>query len=1549
MKRIQSTLTEALRRLHPSAPRSSKFAVLTLTVLLCSFFIALPTVFVSGNMQKGAPPPPPQGKGSQEGKEAKGRDNGPGFAFHSSEAVGFAVTPALRDLKPASLTQEEIDKFRSHRDDRPKNEANAKRIRNFDSTKTGPIRDSALNNLKHKATDINAVTNPIQNFDGPDADLLPALFGGRFAPPDTNAAVGPNHVVITTNSMVQIFNKSGVAAGPAVRISALLAGIANAADDDGDPIVLYDSLADRWLITQFNLRFTNNQMHMHMAISTTGDPTGSYFAYDFLTNPGRFVDYPHLGVWPDGYYMASNDFTPPGVAPFIGAGAYTFERAKMLVGDPTAKIIGFNLPPTEGGLLPSNFQGFTPPPAGTPNLFIEFDADEFGAATDLIRVFEFRPNYANPPGSTLTQLPDIPVAAFDARQPASRADIAQPAPGEGLDGISDRLMHALNFRVLPGGLQSFVFNWTVNVSGVLPGSSATFQAGVRWMELRRDAGSGALTINQQATYAPGSPDPTGRDLWMGAVAQDGEGNIGLAANAANITATPSILNPTAIYTGRLTADPLNSLPQGEVDAFSAVTKGVQTATANRWGDYSSLFVDPADECTFWAAFEYVDSPTATFDWNTRIFSFKVNPTCVTAPKGTFSGTVTNCNTGLPIQNAVVTTTNGFIRQTDAAGLYSITAAPGTYNVSVTAPGGFNTVNGMVTVTDGGNAIFNACLVPSAIITSGGATIVTEGCTPANGAIDPGETVTVSLCVQNVGAANTVNLVGTLQATGGVTSPSGPQNYGVVVAGGPPVCRNFTFTASGACGGTITASLQLQDGATDLGTVTYTFTLGTQAIALTQNFDGVVAPNLPAGFLATQGVNVPGAPLWVTSSAGNPPPPADTAPNSIFTPDPNNLLDNRIDTPSIPIVSSAAVLTFRNNFNLESTFDGGVVEISIGGGPFTDIITAGGSFVAGTQAYNSTISVNFASPIAGRQAFSGNSGGFVTTSINLPAAAAGQNAVIRFRMGSDNSVAAVGWRVDTITVTDGFNCCTQSIVPCAENFDGVTAPALPANWTAATAIDCVNSNPWATTTNTPDTAPNAAFVNDPNCISDERLDSRQFPIISAAAVLSFRRNNNLENGFDGMVLEISIGGGAFQDILAAGGTFGVGGYNGVISVNFGSPIAGRQAWTGNSAGYVTTTVNLPAAANGQSIVLRWRRGSDSSVSGVGAFIDTISITGSNCGAACTSITCPANVTQSNDPNQCGAVVNYPAPTTGGVCAAPTCAPASGSFFPVGTTTVTCTTTGPPQQTCTFTVTVNDTQPPTITCPANITQSNDPDQCGAVVNYPPPTVSDNCPGVGVPGCAPASGSFFPVGSTTVTCTVADAVGNTASCTFTITVVDTQPPMITCPPNQTAVTDQNACPSANCLVVNFPPPVASDNCPGVVVVCNPPAGSCFPVGVTTVTCTATDTAGNTATCSFTVTVFDVALQDDSDPSIILLWNSITGQYRFCCKGTVFTGIGKSTIQGCVFTLQHNPADRRVLGRVDKAVHAGSGSLQSPAGTTRCVITDRNTLNNTLLPACQ
>ncbi len=343
----------------------------------------------------------------------------------------------------------------------------------------------------------------------------------------------------------------------------------------------------------------------------------------------------------------------------------------------------------------------------------------------------------------------------------------------------------------------------------------------------------------------------------------------------------------------------------------------------------------------------------------------------------------------------------------------------------------------------------------------------------------------------------------------------------------------------------------------------------------------------------------------------------------------------------------------------------------------------------------------------------------------------------------------------------------------------------------------------------------------------------------------------------------------------------------------------------------------------------------------------------------AITCPSNITQSTDPNQCSAVVTYPAPTVtdncpcngsgpakkkkgklGQACVA-VCTPPSGSTFPKGTTTVNCTVsdTSGNQSTCSFTVTVNDTQAPSITCPANITRSTDPNLCSAVVAYPAPVVSDNCPGVGAPVCNPPSGATFPKGTTTVSCTVSDASGNQASCSFTVTVNDTQPSSITCPAN---ITTQTPNPGDACVVVNYPPPVFGDNCPGATVVCTPPSGSCFPLGTTTVTCTATDMSGNTATCTFKVKVFDLCLQDDSNPNTVLLINSTTGDYLFCCNGVIFTGKGKMQIQGSTFKLTHTPSDRRVLATVDESSHKGTASIQAPPGTTRCTITDRNTQNN-------
>ncbi|HEY3492477.1 MAG TPA: proprotein convertase P-domain-containing protein, partial [Solirubrobacterales bacterium] len=483
-----------------------------------------------------------------------------------------------------------------------------------------------------------------------------------------------------------------------------------------------------------------------------------------------------------------------------------------------------------------------PPAAGSPGLFAYFTATEFGDPADGIRLFAFNADFANPGSSSFVELAESPVvvAAFDPRSPTGRDDIEQPAPASSaafLDSIADRLMFRLQYRNF-GTHESLVVNHTVNVSGVAPTTPALHQAGVRYYELRRPI-AGAFSVNEQATFAPDS-----HNRWMGSAAMDGSGNLAVAYSASSLT-----LHPSLYYAGRLASDPPNGLFQGEGILITGT--GVQTNTGSRWGDYSALSVDPSDDCTFWFTSEYYTAASqaaSSVGWLTRIGTFNL-PDCTPAQSGTIQGTVRNSLSGLPIPGARVETSNGYIRITDAAGNYSMTVAAGTYDMTASATNYLGDSATGVTVSNGGTTVQDFFLGPIPIVQAApGAAVTAEGCGTGNGAIDPGETVTVSLPVRNVGTANTTNLVGTLLPGGGVTSPGPAQNYGVVVAGGPSVSRSFTFTASGACGGTVTASLQLQDGANNLGTVTYTFTLGSlnpiaQTITASSGDISVAIPDL----------------------------------------------------------------------------------------------------------------------------------------------------------------------------------------------------------------------------------------------------------------------------------------------------------------------------------------------------------------------------------------------------------------------------------------------------------------------------------------------------------------------------------------------------------------------------------------------------------------------------------------------------------------------------------------------------------------------------------
>jgi len=356
-----------------------------------------------------------------------------------------------------------------------------------------------------------------------------------------------------------------------------------------------------------------------------------------------------------------------------------------------------------------------------------------------------------------------------------------------------------------------------------------------------------------------------------------------------------------------------------------------------------------------------------------------------------------------------------------AGAFTVTVAGASIN-SVGVPNGSNGLT-----QDFALVMDNAVGAGPPVIEAAGAVLAVENCLPTNGVIDPGETVTVQFALQNAGTVNTTNLMATLQAGGGITPLGGPALYGALPAGGAPASQPLAFTAGGVCDGTITATLQLQDGAASLGSVNFNFQLGqfVPVVALTQNFGGVTPPALPGSWLASvEGGAVP----WITTNNA-----AETPPILAFAEGGTNAGIADLFSPVITIATSSARLMFANSYDLEvnpyapsEAFDGGVLEIQVGANAFGDILAAGGSFA--TNGYNLTIAPTNAddNPLPNRPCWSGNSGGLVTTVVNLPAAAAGQNIQLRWRCATDtgNAYGSVGWWIGAISITDGgsYVCC-----------------------------------------------------------------------------------------------------------------------------------------------------------------------------------------------------------------------------------------------------------------------------------------------------------------------------------------------------------------------------------------------------------------------------------------------------------------------------------------------------------------------------------------------
>jgi hypothetical protein len=434
--------------------------------------------------------------------------------------------------------------------------------------------------------------------------------------------VGPNHYVEMINLVFAVYSKSGTLLLGPVDTGTLWAGFAvqDCTDPSGDPIVIYDQVADRWLLTQFTT--AGPEYFNCVAISTTGDPTGTYYRYAFSTGL-NFPDYPKYGSWTHSYIITTREFGP---TVEYGIGVYALERNKMINGDPKARAVSFFLDGNDPDILPLVGDGPLPPDIDgkqkpknadlAPIIGTQDDGGGYGATFDALNIWELGVKWQSTPTASLALKVQLPVASFDSIfpcAPTSRDCLPQPGitnPAQYLDILSYRQrptwrLAYRNFKTY----DAMVTNQSVEAA---PGV-----AGVRWYEIRRIGST--YSVYQQGTYNPAD----GVHRWMGSVAQDKKGNMALGYSVVNGTT----VYPGIRYTGRLAGDPLGTLPLGEGVVING--SGVQLTTNSRWGDYTSMNIDPVDDCTFWYVNEYYTAAgqaSSLAGWQTRIACFKL-PGC----------------------------------------------------------------------------------------------------------------------------------------------------------------------------------------------------------------------------------------------------------------------------------------------------------------------------------------------------------------------------------------------------------------------------------------------------------------------------------------------------------------------------------------------------------------------------------------------------------------------------------------------------------------------------------------------------------------------------------------------------------------------------------------------------------------------------------------------------------------------------------------------------------------------------------------------------------
>jgi hypothetical protein len=525
-----------------------------------------------------------------------------------------------------------------------------------------------------------------------------AHFGDGW-PPDTNGDVGPVYYIQTVNTSIGIFRKSDGALVAGFSFDTLMSQgqLGNACDSQnfGDPVVVWDSAADRWIITDFAFALNAQGSPVApyfqcFAVSRSGDPVAGGWNFYALQTTDLFPDYPKLGVWPDGLYLTANMFRGN---TFKNVRVWALNKAQMYAGAAVTSVT-FNLPASVQGVgvftgIPSTYHAVTgTPPAGRPNFISVI------WSAKVARVWKFHVDWSNTASSTLTGPSNVSLATWGVA-----GNSVPVRSGNALDTMHERLMVQSQYANR-GGVESLWLTHTV----ANPGNAAL--ASPRWYQLNVTGGtvvtSGPL---QQSTWAPDASVAR----WMPSLAVDKDGNMAIGYSASNSTMFPAIR-----YAGRLATDAPNTLGQSETSLLEGTASQCcnfsDGSVNNRWGDYSAMTIDP-DGCTFWYTNEYYQTPQPISlngdNWQTRIGSFKF-ASCI-PNSSALQGTVRDAATSAAIGSATVTVGTSST-STDASGQYTFASlAPSTYNVTASAPGYAN-ATASVTLSANSTTIQNFSLV-----------------------------------------------------------------------------------------------------------------------------------------------------------------------------------------------------------------------------------------------------------------------------------------------------------------------------------------------------------------------------------------------------------------------------------------------------------------------------------------------------------------------------------------------------------------------------------------------------------------------------------------------------------------------------------------------------------------------------------------------------------------------------------------------------------------------------------------------------------------------